>query len=102
MDINDLFDGMMRSINQFANEIAEQRLQKKMQGNGLDCSEQRVREPQANPQGMPLRSWAQTGRGPDNGGKNVENFEARERSWVCWISRKESDRGRSAETLKAI
>ena len=27
MDINDLFDGIMKSINQFADEIAEQRLQ---------------------------------------------------------------------------
>jgi len=26
MDINDLFDGIMKSINQFADEIAEQRL----------------------------------------------------------------------------
>lgn len=25
MDINDLFDGIMKSINQFADEIAEQR-----------------------------------------------------------------------------
>ena len=31
MDINDLFDGIMKSINQFADEIAEQRLQEKMQ-----------------------------------------------------------------------
>jgi len=30
MDINDLFDGIMNSINQFADEIAEQRLQEKM------------------------------------------------------------------------
>lgn len=29
MDINDLFDGIMKSINQFADEIVEQRLQKK-------------------------------------------------------------------------
>ncbi len=29
MDINDLFDGIMKSINQFADEIAEQRLQEK-------------------------------------------------------------------------
>ena len=29
-DINDLFDGIMKSINQFADEIAEQRLQEKM------------------------------------------------------------------------
>jgi hypothetical protein len=27
MDINDLYDGIMKSINQFADEIAEQRLQ---------------------------------------------------------------------------
>jgi hypothetical protein len=30
MDINDLFDGIMKSINQFSEEIAEQRLQEKM------------------------------------------------------------------------
>jgi len=47
MDINDLFDGIMKSINQFAGEIAEQRLQEKMQDNGLECSEQTVREPQS-------------------------------------------------------
>ena len=41
----------MKSINQFADEIAEQRLQEKMQD---------------------------TGRGPENGGKNTENFEAKE------------------------
>lgn len=75
MDINDLFDGIMKSINQFAegrsrtsctlkginasrhsnipiHQIAEQRLQEKMQET--------------------------TGRDPDNGGKNAENFEAKE------------------------
>lgn len=55
MDINDLFDGIMKSINQFADEIAEQRLQEKMQ---------------------------ETGRGPENGGKNAENFEAKEKRGV--------------------
>ena len=34
MDINDLFDGIMRSINQFAFDAAEQRLQEKMQESG--------------------------------------------------------------------
>ena len=52
MDINDLFDGIMKSINQFADEIAEQRMQEKMQD---------------------------TGRGPENGGKNAENFEVKEK-----------------------
>ncbi|NLW80376.1 MAG: hypothetical protein GXY42_01700 [Desulfovibrionales bacterium] len=52
MDINDLFDGIMKSINQFAFDPAEQRLQEKMQD---------------------------TGRGPENGGKNAENFEAKEK-----------------------
>jgi hypothetical protein len=42
----------MKSINQFADEIAEQRMQEKMQ---------------------------ETGRGPENGGKNAENFEAKEK-----------------------
>jgi hypothetical protein len=52
MDINDLFEGIMKVIYQFADEIAEQRLQEKMQ---------------------------QTGRGPENRGKNAENFEAKEK-----------------------
>ena len=47
-----LFDGIMKSINQFAFDPAEQRLQEKMQD---------------------------TGRGPENGGKNAENFEAKEK-----------------------
>ena len=55
MDINDLFDGIMKSINQFADEIAEQRLQEKMQD---------------------------TGRGPENGGKNAENLEPKEKRGV--------------------
>jgi len=62
MDINDLFDGIMESINQFAGEIAEQRLQEKMQ---------------------------QTGRGPENGGKNAENFEAKEKRGVMNFPKKE-------------
>ena len=52
MDIDDLFDGILKSINQFAFDAAEQRLQEKMQ---------------------------QTGRGPENGGQNAENFEAKEK-----------------------
>ena len=31
MDINDLFDGIMKSIKNFTDEIAEHRLQEKMQ-----------------------------------------------------------------------
>jgi len=42
----------MKSINQFADENAEQRLQEKIQ---------------------------ESGRGPENGGKNAENFEAKEK-----------------------
>jgi len=52
MDISDLFDGIMKRINQFAFDHAEQRLQEKMQD---------------------------TGRGLENGGKNAENFEAKEK-----------------------
>ena len=55
MDINDLFDGIMKSINQFVDEIAEQRLQEKMQD---------------------------TGRGPESGGKNAENLEPKEKRGV--------------------
>jgi len=70
MDINDLFDGIMKSTNQFAegrsrtscasrhsnvpvHQIAEQRLQEKMQG---------------------------TGRSPENEGKNTKNVQAKETS----------------------
>lgn len=62
MDINDLFDGIMKSINQFADEIAEQRLHEKMQD---------------------------TGRGPENGGKNMENFEAKEKRGATNFSKGE-------------
>lgn len=72
MDINDLFDGIMKSINPVTegrsrtscasrhsnvpvHQIAEQRQQEKMQD---------------------------TGRGPENGGKNAENFEAKEKRGV--------------------
>lgn len=89
MDINDLFDGIMKSINQFADEIAEQRLQEKMQDNGLERSEQTVREPQASPEGMPLRSRAQSGRGPENGGKNAENFETKEKRGMTDFPKRE-------------
>jgi len=89
MDINDLFDGIMKSINQFADEIAEQRLQEKMQDNGLERSEQTVREPQASPEGMPLRSRAQTGRDPENGGKNAENFQAKEKRGMTSFPKRE-------------
>jgi len=30
MDINDLFDGIMRTINRYADEVIEQRAQEKM------------------------------------------------------------------------
>ena len=55
MDINDLFDGIMKSINQFADEIAKQRLQEKMQD---------------------------TGRGPENGGVTIRRISRRKRSGV--------------------
>jgi hypothetical protein len=62
MDINDLFDGIMRSINQFADEIAEQQLQEKMQ---------------------------ESERGPENGGKNAENFEAKEKRGMTSFPKRE-------------
>ena len=62
MDINDLFDGIMKSINQFADEIAEQRMQEKMQD---------------------------TGRGPENGGKNAENFEVKEKPGATSLPKRE-------------
>lgn len=49
MDINDLFDGIMKSINQVADEIAEQRLRDKMQ---------------------------ESGRGPENSGDNAQKNPA--------------------------
>jgi len=91
MDINDLFDEIMKSINQFAegrsrtscasrhsnipvHQIAEQRLQEKMQ---------------------------ETGRGPENGENNAESFEAKEKRNVTEISRIGSGRGGSTDTQKA-
>ncbi len=41
-----------------------------------------------------------TGRGPENGGKNAENFEAKEKRGMTDFL-KRSDRGGSADTLKA-
>jgi hypothetical protein len=52
----------MKSINQFADEIAEQRLQEKMQD---------------------------TGRGPENGGENAENFEAKEKRGMTSFPKRE-------------
>lgn len=51
MGINNLCDGIMKSINEFADEIAEQRLQEKLLG---------------------------TGRGPGNWSENGENLEGKE------------------------
>ena len=62
MDINDLFDGIMKSINQFADEIAEQRLQEKMQ---------------------------ESGRGLENGGKNAENLEPKEKRGMTSFPKRE-------------
>lgn len=47
MDINDQFDGIIKDVHQFANDIAEQRLQIKIH---------------------------QVGRGPENGGKMRRNL----------------------------
>ena len=52
----------MKSINQFTFDAAEQRLQEKMQ---------------------------ETGRGPENGGKNAENFEAKEKRAVTDFPKRE-------------
>jgi hypothetical protein len=89
MDINALFDEILKSINQFADEIAEQRLQEKMQDNGLERSEQTVREPRASPEGMPLRSRAQSGRGLEIEGKNAENFGPKEKRGMTDFPKKE-------------
>jgi len=62
MDINDLVDGIMKSINLFAFDAAEQRLQEKMQ---------------------------ETGRGPENGGNNAENFKAKEKRGVTDFPKRE-------------
>jgi hypothetical protein len=52
----------MRSINQFAFDAAEQRLQEKMQ---------------------------ETGRGPENGGKNAENLEPKEKRGMTDFPKRE-------------
>ena len=51
MDINDLFEGVLKVINKFADEVAEQRAKEK----------------------MPL-----SGRGPEGKGENAENLAVRE------------------------
>jgi len=63
----------MKSINQFADEIAKQRLQEKT------CLRQVQRS----------RQVQQTGRGPKNGGKNAENFEAKEKQGVADFPKRE-------------
>ena len=73
MDISDLFDGTppryrfgdMKSINQFADEIAEQRLQDKMQ---------------------------ESGQVPENEGKNAENFQAKEKRGVTGFPKRKCSR----------
>jgi hypothetical protein len=50
MGINDLFEGVMKIISQFADEIVEERIQKQMQ---------------------------ETGRGLEPEGKKTENFQAK-------------------------
>lgn len=62
MDFNDLFNGIRKSINQFTFDAAEKRLQEKMQ---------------------------KTGRAPENGGKNVENFEAKEKRGMTDFPKRE-------------
>jgi hypothetical protein len=65
MDTNELFDGIMKSINQFADEIVEQRLQEKI------CLRQGQR-------GMQVQD---TGRNPENEGK-MRRILGRKRSGV--------------------
>ena len=55
MDINDLFEGVMKIISQFADEIVEERIQKQMQ---------------------------ETGRGIEPEGKKTEIFRQRENKYV--------------------
>lgn len=74
MDINDLFDLNHEGINQFAFDSAEQRSQEKMQ---------------------------ESGRGPENVGKNAENFEPKEKRDMTDFPKGESDRVDSVETLEA-
>ena len=72
MDIHVLFDGIMKSINRFAGEIAEQWLQEKTQESGPD---------------LEIR------------GKNAEEFDAKEKRKMTSIP-KGDYRGCSANTLK--
>ena len=88
MDINDLFDGIMKSINQFADEIAEQRLQEKMQETG------RGRENG----GKTRRTWmaegdsrkaGPSGREAGTAQRNAENFEAKEKRGMTDFPKRE-------------
>jgi len=73
MDINDLFDGIIKSINQFAFDPAEHRLQEKT------CLRQAQRG----------RQVQDTGRGPENGDENAENFEAKEKRGMTSFPKRE-------------
>lgn len=70
MDINGLFEGVMKIISQFADEIVEERIQKQMQ---------------------------ESGRGLEPGGKRTDNFQAK-RKEVCKISRNMSEQAESIGT----
>jgi len=52
MDINDLFDGIMKSINQFDDEIAEQRLRKKCRTTAWSAANKRYASRRRVPKGF--------------------------------------------------
>lgn len=62
LDLEILTEFLLRHGNfKFPTLQATAALAEKMHDNGLEHSEQTVREPQASPEEMPLRSRAQTG-----------------------------------------
>jgi len=75
MDINDLIDGIVKSINLFADLSACGHAQ------AGEIAEQRLRERICLRQGFG-RQVQESGRGPENGGENAENFEAEKKAAV--------------------
>jgi len=73
MDISDLFDGIMKSINRFADPSACGHAQ------AGETAEQRSQEKTCLRQMQRGRQVQGSGRGPEHGSKNTEDFQAKEK-----------------------
>jgi hypothetical protein len=91
MDINDLFDGIMKSINQYADLSACLPARGAQAGDAQagEITEQRLQEKACLRQAWRGRQVQQTGRGPENGGKNAENFGSKEKRGMTDFPKRE-------------